>query len=381
MKFFKIDMNNKTHKKLTIAASIVFAIAIIGIIFHIIAAITLRYHTDQDAVLTVATIKAVSSPATEEIILPGTVQAWHEAIIYARINGYIKEWKTDIGDRVKAGDLLAEIEAPEVDAQLRQTEADLKTAEANDALAQTTAVRWQKLLKTDSVSKQEADEKTADALSKDAIVNSMLANRDRLRELVKFEKVTAPFDGIITLRNTDIGSLITQGSTTELPLFRISEVSPLRIYVSIPQNYASRVTPTMIAELHFSDHPGKIYYAKLFQTAGAIDPSTRTLLAQFVMDNPNYEILPGSYTTVHLKFPSYAGSIRLPINTILFRAEGLQIAVLDVNNKVVLKSIIIGRDFGNQVQIDSGIKPGDIVIVNPSDSLVNGQRVKVVSTQ
>jgi RND family efflux transporter MFP subunit len=372
-------VTEQTRDRLTIAGLILATIMLTGIAYHVISGITLRRQTNKEAVMNVAVIKAAATPSIEEIILPGNVQAWHEATIFARTNGYIKEWKTDIGAHVKAGDLLAEIETPELNAQLQQAEADLKTAEANNELAQSTAKRWLILLKTDSVSKQEADERVSDALAKAALVNAARANRDRLQELVGFERVVAPFDGIITSRTTDIGSLISEGSTTQRPLFHIVQADPLRIYVRVPQNYSARVSPDMTVELEFAEHPGKTFPATLIETAKAIDPISRTLLAEFKVDNKNDELLPGGYTQVHLKFPAMSHSVLLPVNVLLFRAQGLQVALLDKDNKVVLKAIKISRDFGNQVEIDSGITPGEVVIVNPSDSLATGQLVQVVS--
>jgi RND family efflux transporter MFP subunit len=380
IKKLQAEMSEDTRRKVYIFFAIAFTIAVIGIVMHIVAAVRLHFQTNKNAVLTVATIQAKPSPAFEEIVLPGSVQAWHQAPIYARTNGYIKMWMTDIGARVKKGDLLAVIETPELNAQLRQAEADLKTAEANSAVAQTTMVRWKVLLKTDSVSKQDADERIADALAKAALVNAARANKDRLQELVGFENVVAPFDGVITSRTIDIGSLISAGSTTQRPLFSIAQADPLRIYVRIPQNYSARVSPDMIVELHFAEHPGQVFPAKLFETANAINPLSRTLLAQFTMDNKNYEILPGGYTQVHLKFPANKNSVRLPVNALLFRAEGLQIATLDKDSNIKLQSVKIARDFGNEVEIDSGITPGETIVINPQDSLITGQHVRVVSS-
>jgi RND family efflux transporter MFP subunit len=278
----KLNISERSRFRLMVAAVLVSVIALLGIGSRVISNFQLRRQTNLAAITTVATIKATQAPSIEEIILPGNVQAWHEATIYARTNGYVKDWKTDIGAHVNAGDLLAVIETPELDAQLRQAEADLKTAEANNHLAQTTAVRWKTLLKTSSVSKQEADEKNADALAKAAIVNAALANRDHLKNLVSFNNVTAPFDGIITSRTTDIGSLISSGSTTQRPLFHIVQAHPMRIYVSVPQNYSARITPDMIVELTFAEHPGKIFKAKLLQTAKAINPPDSLTQGQHV---------------------------------------------------------------------------------------------------
>jgi RND family efflux transporter MFP subunit len=342
-------------------------------------AYALRHAAKENAVPLVAVIKAPRGPAVQELVLPGNVEAWHEAPIYARTSGYLLDWKTDIGTRVKAGDVLADIATPEVDSQLRQAEADLKTAEANAKLADSTAKRWKQLLKTDSVSKQEADEKISTAAADDAALASARANRDRLADLESFKRVVAPFAGIITARNTDTGALINTGSGTGVgpELFHIADTSRLRIYIQVPQNSAGAIHPGMTAELHFTEHPGKTYTATLFKTADAIDPANRTLLTQFKIDNPTGELLAGGYTETHLKLPTSDNTLRLPVNTLIFRAEGLQVATVDANNKVLLKTITMGRDFGNSVEVIAGIAPDEQVIINPPDSIVTGDEVRI----
>lgn len=362
---------------------IVFFILLIITFFIICARIIeykkLRRATDDAAVLNVAVVKLAPGPGFQEIILPGNVVAWHEATIYARTNGYVINWQVDIGAHVKKNDLLATISTPEVDAQLKQTEADLITAKANSHLANTTAVRWENLLRTDSVSKQETDEKVSDAEAKAAIVASTRANRDRLRDLVSFQKIIAPFDGVIMSRTTDIGRLINAGSGT-VPLFRIVQSNLLRVYVRVPQYYSTNITPDLAAQLYFTEHPGKMYSAKLLDTAQAIDAVTRTLLVQFVIDNASYELLPGSYTEIHLKIPINRNHVRLPVNALIFRSQGMQVASIDGDHKATLKSITIGRDFGDFVEVVAGLKPGEDVILNPPDSLMSGQEVRIVST-
>lgn len=365
----ELQLKDKSKRRIVIPIYIVLTILLLMIISRVWHAILLYYDTQAQAIPVVATITVAPGPAQEEIVLPGNVQAWHEAPIYARTNGYIRKWYVDIGSRVKAGDLLAEIETPELNAQLRQAEADLHTAEANDTLAQSTAKRWLILLETDSVSKQETDEKVSAAKASTATVVAARANRDRLRELVGFERVIAPFTGVITLRTTDIGALINEGSSPAAAraLFRIAQANPLRIYVKIPQNYSTSIKPNMTVTLHFAEHPGKKFSAKLLQTADAIDPVTRTLLAQFVADNANDELLPGGYTEVHFTIPISMKIVRLPVNTLVFRAQGLQVATLDKDNKVLLKPIVISRDFGNEVEVSSGLNPGERIILNPPD--------------
>lgn len=374
------DVPEKIRHNIFIGCIIAAIIVAIGISVRIYEKIKLHYNTQKDAVLDVAVTEAQAEPPTEEIVLPGSVQPWHEAIIYARVNGYVKKWDTDIGAHVKTGELLAEIVAPELDAQLRQAEADLKTAEANNALAQTTATRWKSLLKTESVSKQETDEKVSAALANVALVNAARANRDHLLELVGFEKVVAPFDGVITSRTTDIGSLINAGSGNTLrPLFHIEQVDPLRVYVRVPQNYSASIKPGLAVDLIFSEHPGKVYQGTLLDTAEAIDPVTRTLLVQFVVNNKEYKLLPGGYTEVHIKLPTHKSAVIIPVNTILFRSEGLRVGILDGDNKVILQKIKISRDFGDTVEVSSGLEPGQKIILNPSDSLYSGEKVNIVS--
>lgn len=374
------QLNEKQKKRLIIVLSTLCLFVLIVISLRIYASIVLRKETNANLLPTVTVIAAPQVTGSEHIILPGNVEAWHEATIYARTNGYIKKWYVDIGSHVKKGDLLAIIETPELDAQYRQAQAELNTAIANNNLAQSTAKRWLHLLKTDSVSKQEADEKVSSAAALKAVVISAQANVDRLKELVGFERVMAPFDGVITSRTTDIGSLINAGSSsTSVALFKLSQTNPLRVYVKIPQNYTSRIKAKMTVNLSFAEHPGQVFPAKLVETAQAIDPDTLTLLAQFSAENKEGLLLPGGYTEVAFNLPVLPQTIRLPVNTLLFRAEGLQVATLDKDNRVVLKSITISRDFGSEVEVQSGIKPGERIIINPPDSIVNGEQVQVVS--
>lgn len=373
-------VKDKHHKRYVIAVSIFLVIVCILVFLRIQAAIALKNKTQADAITVVSVITAKQVLGSEKMVLPGNVVAWHEAPIYARTNGYIKKWFVDIGSHVTTGELLAEIEAPEVEAQARQAAADVNTAIANNNLAQSSALRWANLLKTNSVSKQEADERKSSALALEAAMIAAKANLDRLNQLVSFERVVAPFDGVITARATDIGALINAGSSpTGMPLFRISQTSPLRIYVKIPQSYASRLQPGMKVKLHFAEHPNTDFSAILSTTAKAIDPDSRTLLAQFTTQNKDGKLLPGGYTQVEFSFPIPSHTVRLPINTLLFRAEGLQVATVDKDNKIVLKPITINRDFGIEVEVVTGINAGDSVVVNPSDSIANGDLVRIAS--
>ncbi|USQ14071.1 efflux RND transporter periplasmic adaptor subunit [Legionella lytica] len=376
----QLHLKDKRHRHYVIGIAIFLLIVLLLIIFRIHAAIVLRNRTIAEAVTVVRVLEATTAKGTDKIILPGNVWAWHEAPIFARTNGYVRTWYVDIGSHVKAGDLLAEIETPELDAQQRQAVADLNTAIANSTLAQSTAKRWVNLLKTDSVSKQETDEKVSSAKALQAAMVSAKENLVRLNKLVGFQRVIAPFDGVITARATDIGALINEGSsTTAKPLFRIAQTNPLRIYVKVPQNLSTRLTDDMQVSLHFSEHPNKVFMAKLFETARAIDPNTRTLLAQFTAENKEELMLSGSYTEVWFTFPLPPNTVRLPVNTLIFQAAGLQVAVVDKNNKIQLKSVTIRRDFGAEVEIATGVTPGERIVLNPPDSISNDEVVRVAS--
>ncbi|TXI82707.1 MAG: efflux RND transporter periplasmic adaptor subunit [Cupriavidus sp.] len=314
----------------------------------------------------------------EELVLPGDVRAWADAPIYARTSGYLKRWLVDIGTPVKAGQVLAEIDTPEVDQQLAQARADLGTAQANNQLAQSTAARWKDLLATESVSQQEADEKNGDAAAKSALLASAQANVSRLRQLQGFKNIVAPFTGVVTARNVDVGDLINPGASGQRELFHIVDTHQLRIYVQLSQAYISSITPDMSAELHFADHPGKTYSAKVQRTANAIDPGTRTMLVQLIADNSNNELLPGSYAEVHFKLPMHADALRVPDNTLLFRGSSIQVASVDDKGKVSLKTITLGRDFGKEVEVLTGVTANDRLIINPPDSITDGDTVQPI---
>jgi RND family efflux transporter MFP subunit len=351
-----------------------------GIHARVEAATELKKETDASAVATVSVIHPQPSGETEEIVLPGNIQAFTDTPIYARTNGYLKSWKADIGARVKAGQLLAEIETPEVDQQLAQARADLATAEANLALAQSTAARYEALLKSDSVAKQDVDEKSGDLNAKKAIVDSARFNVKRLEETQGFQKVYAPFDGVITARNTDIGALINAGSSTTggngKELFHESATGTLRVYVNVPQMYARAARVGAVAELTFNEIPGRKFHGTLVRTADAIDTASRTLLTEVDVDNANGELLAGAYVSVHIKLPGKARTVTIPVNTLIFRSEGLRVAVAR-DGKAELVPFIMGRDFGSQVEVLGGIGAEDAVIVNPSDSLTSGTPVQV----
>jgi RND family efflux transporter MFP subunit len=350
-----------------------------GEIDRVLARNSLAKESADDATPTVVTVKPNRTDLGEELVLPGTVQAFIESPIYARTNGYLKAWYTDIGSSVKKGQLLAEIESPEVDQQLAQAIADLATARANEALSNVTDARWKELLKTESVSQQDAEEKAGDAAAKKAAADAAAANVSRLRELESFKRVVAPFDGVITARNTDIGALINAGQSTGFELFRLADTHKLRIYVQVPEPYAAAANPGLEAELQFSEQRGKAYTATVVRTSNALDPALRTLQVELQLDNAQRELFPGAYAEVHFKLAGKAQSLRLPANTVLFRAPGLQVATVDAHQRIQLKSIVEGRDFGNTIEVLSGLDADDAVVVNPPDSIINGVTVRAAA--
>ncbi len=367
--------------KILIAFGVVLLVLLIFFTRHVSGA-RLRKQTQMDAIILVQTIKAQAAPAVEDIYLPGFVMPWHEAPIFARANGYVKVWYVDIGYHVHKGDVLAVIERPELDAELRQAEANLKYAIAQNELGQITARRWVNLLKTDSVSQQDTDDKTYGAAALAAAVFNARSNLNTLRAYVGFETVVAPFDGIISDRQTDIGALINVGSNPSeaIPLFQIVQSDKLRLYVNVPQNYSPKIVPNMAVHLTFTEHPGKVFAGRLLNTAEAIDSTMQTLQAEFLVDNKDGALLPGAYTMVEMSILHDKESVILPVNTLIFQASGLQVAIVDSKHEVILRNISIDTDFGKKVQINSGIHPGERVILNPPDALYPGQRIRMVDT-
>lgn len=361
-----------------VAFLIVAAVVISGIVPRVRARAMLRNETNRLAVPSVVVSQPKKSAPGQEVILPANVQAFKDAPIYARTNGYLKRWYVDIGARVKTGQLLAEIDTPEVDQQLRQARADLSTAEANMHLSEITSTRYQGLLKTDSVSQQEADNANGDFAAKKAIVQSSQANLRRLEELQSFQKIYAPFDGVITARNTDIGQLIDSGSAggPKSELFHMAQPGKLRVYVNVPQVYSQLAKPGLKADLTLSEFPGRRFEGTLIRTADAIDFATRTLLVEIEVNNPTGELLSGSYAEVHLKLPGNIATFTIPVNTLLFRAEGLRVAVVK-DGKANLVPVALGRDFGSEVEVLTGLNGDENLIVNPPDSIVSGQAVRL----
>ncbi len=369
----------KTWLVLTIALILVATLLASGIYSRVKARNTLNEETARAALPSVSVVSPKQTAPAEEIILPGNVEPYISSPIYSRTNGYLKKWYVDIGGRVKQGQLLAVIDTPEVDQQLQQSLSNLNTAKANLALAEITRNRYQGLLTKNAVSQQDVDNAVGTYNANEAIVQANQANVKQLQALQSFEKVYAPFDGIVTARNTDIGDLINSGSGggTKTDLFHIAQPGKLRVYVNVPQEYSQGIKAGMTADLSLAEFPDRKFQGKLVRTASAINVTTRTLLVEIEVDNFSGTLLTGSYAEVHLKIPTQASTLLLPVNALLFRTEGLRVGVVK-DGKVVLTALTPGRDFGNQIEVVSGLKPDDQVIINPPDSIVSGQQVQVV---
>jgi RND family efflux transporter MFP subunit len=340
---------------------------------------TTRAETEQLAVPSVLVISPQRSAPSQEIVLPGNVQPFVSAPIYSRTNGYLKHWYVDIGARVKKGELLAEIETPEVDQQLEQSRSNLTTAQANLKLAEITRNRYSGLLATHAVAQQDVDNASGTYDANKSIVEANQANVKQLETLQSFEKVYAPFDGIVTARNTDTGALIASGNSggVKTDLFHISQPGKLRVYINVPEQYSQAARPGLTAELSLAEFPGRRFQGRLVRTSDSINESTRTLLAEVDVDNPSGELLSGSYTEVHLKVSGQSSSYLVPVSTLLFRSQGLQLAVVK-NGSVLLTPVTPGHDFGDQIEIVSGLKGDESVIVSPPDSILTGQKVQIV---
>jgi len=359
---------------------LVFAgIVAYGILARLRKAATVRADTAQMAVPSVSVISPQRSAPTQEIVLPGNVQPFVSAPIYARTSGYVRSWYADIGAHVRKGQLLAVVDTPEVDQQLAQSRSNLATAQANLKLAETTKNRYQGLLATHAVSQQDVDNAVGTYSANKSIVDANQANVKQLETLQSFEKIYAPFDGIITARNTDIGMLINSGNSgnAKADLFHISQPGKLRVYVNVPEQYSQATTPGLTADLTLAEFPGRRFQGKLVRTSNAINYATRTLIAEIDVDNPTGELLSGSYTEVHLRVRGQTSSYLVPVSTLIFRSQGLQLAVVK-DGSVLLTPVTPGRDFGDQIEIVSGLNGNESVIISPPDSIVSGQKVQVV---
>ncbi len=369
----------KSWLRLAVALIAVATLLASGIWSRVKARKSLNAETAQVAISAVSVVSPKQTGPAQEIILPGNVQPFITSPIYSRTNGYLKKWYFDIGAHVKQGQLLAVIETPEVDQQLQQARSNLLTAQANLELAAITKTRYQGLLKSNAVSQQDVDNAVGAYNANKAMVEADKAAVEQFAALVSFEKIYAPFDGVITARNTDIGDLINSGSGggVKTDLFHIAQPGKLRVYVNVPEEYSRGIKAGMTADLSLAEFPGRKFQGKLVRTANAINIATRTLLIEIDVDNPTGTLLTGSYAEVHLQVPTLASTYLIPVNTLLFRSEGLHVGVVK-DGKVVLSAVTPGHDFGDQIEIVSGLKSDDQVIVNPPDSIVSGQEVQIV---
>jgi RND family efflux transporter MFP subunit len=365
---------------------LLFLLGSVGLVLAILAVITvvsrsraraqLETDTIENLVPTVSITHPKRTAAQVELDLPGNITAFEEAPIYARVNGYLKHWSTDIGTRVAEGQELATIETPELDQELNQASAALAQANANLEIARISAERWQNLRKSDSVSQQDTDVRVATWHARQADVQAQEANVQRLKELANFKKLVAPFPGIITIRTVDAGTLITAGSSREI--FRLARTDPLRVYVSLPQAYSQMVQTNDEAVLTFSELPGQNFTGKVDRTAGAIDPISRTLLTEILVSNHDGKLLPGAHAMVRVNLATGVNPVVVPVNTLLFRNEqGVQVGLVDSNGIVRLANVTMGRDYGTTVEIVHGLSEADNLIINPSDSLEPGLKVRV----
>lgn len=334
--------------------------------------------TDQQAVPNVRIIHAAAVASGSALQLPANLQALNSAPIYARTTGYVRRWLVDLGDPVKRGQVLAILDAPEVDQQLVAAQADLQTAQANQALAATTATRWRTMLAKDAVSKQETDEKVGDLAAKSALTNAARANVARLRSLTGFTRLTAPFGGVVTSRATQVGALVVAGNAASTPLFTVADVSRIRAYVKVPQSYSGQVHPGMQVALTLPEYPGRSFAATMTRSAGAIDPGSGTVLVELQAPNPDRALKPGSYAQASFPLTGASGTVSLPPSALIVGSGGTQVALLGPNGKAQLRTVTIGRDQGKTVEIAAGLTAQDRVIDNPPDSLQTGDAVKVL---
>jgi len=323
-------------------------------------------------------ISPIQSGRSEALVLPGALQAFYDARIYSRVPGYVHAWYKDIGARVKKGDVLATIDTPELDQQITQARADLGQAVSAQKLSEVTNQRWASLLPLDAVSKQDAEEKSQDLTAKQGATEAAQAKLDQLLAMKGFAQLVAPFDGVVTTRSADVGALVVAGPASNGdPLFSVSDIHALRVYVSVPQSYSAQIVPGLKVSLTVSEYPGRTFAAKLLSTSNAINTQTSTLLVEFEVDNASGQLKPGDYAEVSMSLPTSKSRLRLPASTLLFRAQGLEVATLGPNNHILMKPISIDTDLGTQVVVASGLGPRDEVVDNPPDSLANGDLVQV----
>ncbi len=381
------DVSPPQYEAEPVARSTVKRVVLIGaIVLLLIAAwgILSRRHsehqlaqwTDQQAVPTVEVAHPRPTEGTSALTLPGNVQAYNSAAVFARTSGYVRKWYVDIGSKVKTGQVLAVIDAPEVEQQLAQANADLQTARANQALSQTTATRWVALQKQDAVSQQETDEKTGDLAAKKALTNASLANVRRLEALIGFTRIISPFAGTVTSRATQVGQLVSAGNATAQPLFTVSDIGHMRIYVRVPQLYTAEVTAGMHVPVTLPEYPGRNFDTTLTRTAQAVDQASGTELVELQAPNPDGALKPGAYAQAHFPIAGAAHSVTIPAGALVFRGDGTSVAVIDRAGKVTLKPVVIGVDRGKTLEISHGLGVADLVIQSPPDSIQSGDTVK-----
>ena len=374
-----------SYRKLQLIAAVLALLAVwvvvAGITTRQSEAAQLRERADAQAVVTVAVITPSRTGTSATLELPGRIEAFARAPIYARVSGYLKSWHVDIGGRVKTGQLLAEIETPDLDQQLLQAQAELASAKANAALATTTAKRWQALLANDAVSRQEAEEKTGDLTTKQSVVNALQANLDRFQALKRFTRIVAPFDGVVTARSTDVGALINVGGTPGSELFVVSDVRKLRVYVSLPQNYVSTIRQGSKARLTVPENPTKSHAATVQSLSQAINAASGSMLIQLAANNANGELLPGGFAHVSFDLPKAAGALSIPPSALIFNKSGLRVSTVGADGKVQLKTVTVARDLGSVIEIATGLSADDRVIESPPDGISDGDTVRVASAE
>jgi membrane fusion protein, multidrug efflux system len=364
---------------------VVLALLLYGIVGRKRALANLTQVANAQATVPVQIISPTPGPSTRPIVLPGTVRAWYEAPIFAQVSGYVLSWNVDYGAQVKAGQLLATIDTPSLDAQYAAAKATLHVAEANYRLAVTTAERWQALAGTVAVSKQEVDVQVAGAAARKAELEVAAQNVARYAALEAFKRVVAPFDGVVTARLTDVGSYVNaaggdvsaRGNSTEL--FTVADVHEMRVFVSVPQDYADQLVAGLTATIHLPSQPGKLIEAKFLTTARAFSPTTRTAVTELTVENPNHALWPGTYVDVQLQVPSDPAVLTMPEEALIFRAAGTQVAIVDGENRVHLRNVTLGQNLGQTVQVTSGLAAGDRLVNNPPAALLEGQPVQPVT--
>ena len=360
-----------------VGGALAVIIVVVGIALRVKDEHQLKDWTETQAIPSVNVVVPAKEAPGGLLALPGRLEAFESAPIYARVSGYLKSWRVDIGSQVKAGEELAVIDTPELDQQLNQAKADLASAKADAALAKTTADRWQSLLASDSVSRQEVDDRTQGYVAKQAQVEAAQANLDRLVATKTFARIVAPFDGVITARDTDVGALINAGGGTGPQLFSVSSVDKLRLYVHVPQEYARVIKPGGTATFTVPEYAGKSFTATVVGLADSVNAASGTTLVQLLVDNPGHLLLPGDFVNLHFALPARAGALRVPASALIFDNKGLRLATVDGQDTVRFKSVAILQDLGNAVDIGSGLADSDRVIDTPPDGLVDGDRVQV----